>query len=135
MKNAKEFLDEVNAIVERVTPEEAIEIHARGQAARIPDQRPRCKYPQFTRARQFGDNFGNSIFLEVRRRLISCSNRSPFVHTLWQKVNKFPGQSKFPRHYRLQLRSERALKAIQPVVTRKFNKQRFIIAVPSQCFE
>jgi rhodanese-related sulfurtransferase len=34
-KNAKEFLDEANAIVQRVTPEEAIEIHARGQAVFI----------------------------------------------------------------------------------------------------
>ena len=35
MKKAKDYLDEANAIVRRVTPEEAIQIHASGQAVFI----------------------------------------------------------------------------------------------------
>ena len=35
MKKAQDYLDEANAIVPRVTPEEAIEIHASGQAVFI----------------------------------------------------------------------------------------------------
>ena len=35
MKKSKDYLDEANAIVPRVTPEEAIEIHADGHAVFI----------------------------------------------------------------------------------------------------